>query len=334
MFNSEDFKKIAQKVDYHLDSVKILNQELNEIKDYLVMIIQQLDRKEESNIKNIMYEMQEISSQLKRYGLPQKTSYEKSFEITKKILENEKWPEAVNPRKLCKNDETKKIQRAQAILDVFVIQSLVNKKILDFGCGEDHLVKECKNRNCSYALGYDINCEITDDLTNDFKTVQDNSPYDIIVMNDVIDHLINEDPVEVLKKLKKLLARNGRIYVKAHPWTSKHGSHIYETINKAYIHLIFDEIELTRLGVEKIIATNKTIKPIEDYRNWFDKAGLTIVSELPIKSKLPQFFLEEEIIKEKLIAIWGNIQDMKENMEIDFIEYTLENKELDISISL
>lgn len=123
---------------------------------------------------------------------------------------------------------------------------------------------------------------------------------------------------------KSVLAPEGRIYIRNHPWSAKHGGHLYEQINKSYLHLVMDEVELARAGGFSCQHNIKVINPIETYNHWIKEAGLKITSEIPTKSDVPQFFKEGSLIREKLLKLWGDESAMLANMEIEFVEYVVE----------
>jgi hypothetical protein len=66
----------------------------------------------------------------------------------------------------------------------------------------------------------------------------------IVFLYDVLDHAIDAEQAYI-KEAHRCLAPNGTVYVRCHPWTSKHATHLYKQgINKAYFHLFltWDEI--------------------------------------------------------------------------------------------
>jgi len=90
-----------------------------------------------------------------------------------------------------------------------------DKKVLDVGCG---------NRKVPGAIGIDIanipGVDIVQDLNElpwgDFN----NETFDIIFMNDILEHL--NDPIEVLKESHRLLKPNGKLYIRIVYWNHKY----------------------------------------------------------------------------------------------------------------
>jgi cyclopropane fatty-acyl-phospholipid synthase-like methyltransferase len=238
------------------------------------------------------------------------------------------------------NSEEEKISRAEAIVDILIEDLIENKKVLDFGCGEGHISKYISTEKASISVGYDIeqpknskfnweNKENNFLLTTNFEKVKEEGPYDIIILYDVIDHLqgenskllsrkvsrkegsgfsskdfeINDDiktEESILSKIKSLINEDGKIYMRCHPWCSRHGGHLYRQINKAFVHLVFTEEELNSMGY-KIEETNlKIIFPIIEYEKMILESGLKI-NKLEIETQQHESFFEKnELISKRI----------------------------------
>lgn len=228
------------------------------------------------------------------------------FESLKKILISDRWPNAAPPILVCDiTSEEDKTERAEAILDLWINQNLDQKKILDIGCGEGHLVQEA-SKSAKLAVGYEPKIfkhwkGKKGLFTKDKSDVQKNGPYDIISIYDVLDHCDN--PNELLQMAKDNIKDDGRIYLRLHPWVSRHGGH-YFNVNKAFVHLIFSEKEMAKMGyTAQSIDAQKVYYPIGQYKkNWIEQSGLKIVEER-IESQPPEpFFFNNEIILNRLKA--------------------------------
>ncbi len=222
------------------------------------------------------------------------------------------WPIAVYP-KLFANTELDKIQRAKDILSKIVKCDLSGKTFLDFGCGEGHVVEIAKE-TASMAIGYDI-CP-RGNTTDNFNYVKRHAPYDIILIYDVLDHLIDDKPEVILDTLKNILSEDGMIFIRYHPWCSKHGTHVYKTFNKAYIHFFYSDEELYEMG-HNPLPTFKIVDPIEQYTYWHSKNNLFAIHEFAIRSEITDFFLDPYL--SGIMKYTGK----RENMEIEFIDFTL-----------
>lgn len=328
MFDLKQIDEIARGLDEHLRKLESFSGLLQEVKVSLALL-------RESQEKNYIYELNKVkkdlaslSESLQKYGLPKTSEYEKVLNELREILESEDWPFAVEPHLICDNQEKASI-RANAILDLFVAENFKFKRFLDFGCGEGHTIPAAKSREASLTIGFDVDKGKykfdNHDFTDNFDVVRSKAPYDIILLHDVLDHIVIDDPIETLKKAASVLSREGRIYVRNHPWCSRHGGHLYTKSNKAFLHLIMDEIELVRWKGLETEHNIKILKPLETYRYWIQEAGLEIKSELPIRSKVEEFFLKPSVIRERLNKNWDDSELVQNYMEIDFVEYILES---------
>jgi hypothetical protein len=162
--------------------------------------------------------------------------------------------------------------------------------------------------------------------------VQKNAPYDIILIHDVLDHIEEISPVQALNMAASVLSAEGRIYLRTHPWCSRHGSHLYMKKNTAFLHLLMDEIELMRCYGLEIEHNIKVFNPIETYNNWIKEANLEIKSEFVIRNAVENVFTKPSIIKERLNKHWNQPETIENQMEINFIEYILESPQKNTQI--
>lgn len=326
MLTIDKINELTQGIEYHLRQLEGFMRDLREIKTSLDELRNAKEVEYLWELKKLRTDMSLLRSELAKRGLPNAEKYEIEFAQMKELIEDQQWPIAVDPSVICTDDEKTKI-RAISILDLVVGERLKNKKFLDYGCGTGHVVYQATQGGAS-SLGYDIDeskFKFESNLfTNDFEEVKRNAPFDIILLHDVLDHIQNINPIEALMQAKSVLAPEGRIYIRNHPWSAKHGGHLYEQINKSYLHLVMDEVELARAGGFSCQHNIKVINPIETYNHWIKEAGLKITSEIPTKSDVPQFFKEGSLIREKLLKLWGDESAMLANMEIEFVEYVVE----------
>lgn len=203
------------------------------------------------------------------------------FEALKNLLNSNDWPVAADPDLICDmQSENEKAERGRGIVDMMIEQNLSGLKFLDFGCGEGHATRYALERGASLAVGFDIKEQWkksdSDKLiyTSDFEEVVKNGPYDAVLMFDVLDHLKNETPVDVLKKIYASMTAKGLLYCYVHPFTSRHATHLYNHLNKAYLHLVFTPEELSEIlpGVQG--EPNYGIKyPLKEYAAIFTQGG-------------------------------------------------------------
>lgn len=81
-------------------------------------------------------------------------------------------------------------------------------KLLDYGCGKGVFMRYLRKRGHPHAIGYD---PYGDPATTGDKANLDRAPFDLILLQDVLEHV--EDPDALLKQMDALLAPGGRIVV-------------------------------------------------------------------------------------------------------------------------
>jgi len=234
---------------------------------------------------------------------------EEEFEVLKSLLESPDWPEAVFELQIAdENSESDKDERAAAIAEI-LLPPMKDMRFLDFGCGEGHVAKYV-SAEASVSVGYDktkkgqLIWEKEDGflLTVDLEKVRSKAPYDVILLYDVLDH--TEDPSEVLKIAKSLLSSDGTIYVRCHPWCGRHGGHAYRSINKAFVHLIFDDEELERLGLS-LEPTKKTIYPLKMYEVAIRSAGMDLPEPEVERQEVEGFFRDRDEVSRRILLRFG-----------------------------
>ena len=235
------------------------------------------------------------------------------------LLHSDKWPLAVDPRRIGDtNSDADKMARAAAILDQVVDVPIAGKRLLDFGCGEGHVAFAAIEREVDVAVGYDLLKQGWGQfpslsnlvLTTELAVTDEYAPYDVILMHDVLDHCL--DPVEALEEAREFLADGGRICVKCHPFCSRHGGHNYHTLNRAYAQLFFPEGEGQRV-----------LRPFQEYREWFEDAGLNVLYERPEYGEVPKFFQMSPYLSDKLKDLYGQADFPEEELRIESIVYSL-----------
>lgn len=254
------------------------------------------------------------------------------------LAKSDKWPQAVPEDLICGEDEDHKLARAAGIVNEFIRTDLTGKKLLDFGCGEGHVPYVAATLiGVDLAIGYDIENQNWEHFqetprlrfTNDINVVKNKGPFDVIVLNDVLDHATN--PIAVLKSAKDVLTSNGKIYVRCHPWTSRHGTHLYKQLNKAYLHLVFNEDELYGMGLKQTPA-KKLLDPINDYRKMINDAGLKTLNEEVMSHPVELFFTHEPQALRRIKEHWKASKDRelatgdafaRDILEIQFVDFIL-----------
>lgn len=300
----------------------------------------------ETLVKKQGADIQELQASFKKLQLrammpPTPLDTGEEFEVLKALLETAAWPPAVEPYLICNttSDQDKK-DRAEGILDIIIDVHLEKLKFLDFGCGEGHVVHQSIVQNPALAVGYDL---VASEqwkefgqkpqtlFTNSWEEVAKNGPYNVVILYDVIDHMVTDEPVENLKKIRSVLAPNAKIFVRCHPWCSRHATHLYHKINKAFIHLVFSKDELKSLGYEGQ-PTREVIHPLSHYNEWFKLSGFHLLKkERTTNSAVESFFTTTPLVASRIKRNWRKsndpeLRDGKKfpwHLELQFVDYIL-----------
>ena len=252
-------------------------------------------------------------------------------------FKSKEWPEAID-KDMIINDDDLSEQKFRALQIVNHIPvSVQGLKVLDFGCGNGLTASEYASL-ADLAVGYDVKAnniwdECNDDkliLTTDYDEVIKNGSYDLIVMFDVLDHIVGEDPSTIVRMAASLLSDTGTIFVRTHPWSSRTGGHIYNQHNKAFLHLALTPNEMAKYDID-IEPNLKLVRPMAVYESWFSKNNLKIVSKKAKSTPIDPFFNDE--IMDRIIKInWGGKVDVdtaKKIMSNHFIDYQLQHIDSD-----
>ncbi len=242
-------------------------------------------------------------------------------------INDSNWPEAVKASAIVKSEMTKQFRAIQimGLIDF----DYENMTILDCGCGEGHLVKELASR-AKKVVGYDIKaCQNwinskNVEFVNDKEELK--QQFDSIILFDVLDHLEQDSPINFMTWLNSLLLPNGVIFVRTHPWTSRHGAHTYETdVNKAYIHLALTLDELAQNNIE-IKPALRIVKPMAAYEHIFKTAQLQIKNRKTQTEPVDSYFNHD--LLDRIIKInWKGTVNPDEAIRImsnQFIDYVLQ----------
>lgn len=234
--------------------------------------------------------------------------------LLKKLLESTEWPQAIEEELLEPKD---KMQRARSVIDLTVEPELLSKteNLLDFGCGSGETIQIALEHGVKNAVGYDI--EPADGVTTKFKEVQEKGPYDVIIVEDVLDHLKGETINDAVIKIASVLSPEGRAFVKCHPYFSRAGTHLpAHGINKAYAHIFFPELRGE--------YTNKILHPVYHYKNIFHNQNLQIKHELICRQETESFFSDNK-------QMWYTIQKSLKAQEfvwqlrVQYAEFVLQH---------
>lgn len=219
---------------------------------------------------------------------------------------------------------------------------LKGKRILDFGCGDGRLTGQLLNYDPELVVAHDIKAitSLADNIRfyQDLNQILDEyrfNKFDIIIMNDVFDHLIPTSDYErelyvetlhdfYMRRLSNIV--DGEIILRCHPWFSKTGGHLQRKMNMAYIHLVLNKLDYDMANMaNEEVSVHKLLYPIEYYRNCFNRSGMKIKEET-IKSVELNDFIMTDILPKAFALLDGttmNINVLAEIMKIDYVYYRL-----------
>lgn len=266
------------------------------------------------------------------------TDFEKHHNASRKkhlksLMEIDCWPESVPKHLMTGPTDEDQTKRARAVLDMMLDRSMEDVNFLDFGCGDGWIANEALKRGCKLSTGYDItlndNWEKFDSDVQ-FTSVYNEVPkdqYDVVFLYDVLDHCF--EPEEAMKQVYNSVKGTGVVYVRCHPWTSRHATHLWKKgINRAYLHMFFTWEEMRELLGESPVFTRSEIFPIEAYHSWF-KPHFNILKERPIEEPVSDFFhvpaFKELLANEQGIKS-SEVDSLLSRMRLQFVDFVLTPK--------
>lgn len=328
--NFDQLQEYAANLESHINQSVDFTEGLRHIRYVLENMKYQPYLKE---IRELREEISLLREQFERAGLPKIDIYNYKLEECEKLLKSEEWPMALAPTHIYRN-EIGEQDRAENIMTLVVQEYMDDKSFLDYGCGLGYTTNQARIMGASISVGYDpvqsgkISPQDNLVFTSDLETVKAHAPYDVVLLYDVLDHCL--DPMKELAFIREHISERGRIYVRTHPWCSRHGGHLYEQFNKAFVHLVFDEIELSRIAGIHTKFIQRLTQPEITYEKWFETVGLEVMSKTTIEEDLEEFFFDpfnHPSIRDRIMARWKGENPMP-HMRLSFIDYVLEAREL------
>ena len=235
------------------------------------------------------------------------------------------WPEAVPTTFIVRpGQRPAATMRARQIIDQLA-GDLSGLNMLDYGCGEGWTAAVAADQAAT-VVGYDPTpSPVWETLIRDnlkFATSPGNGPYDIILCYDVLDH-VEEPQAEVMARLHRLLSPEGVLYLRLHPWTSRHGAHQYEGNgnNLAYWHLAAEPAEV---AAAVMVPPYRVIRPLAIYEALVRDAGFKVL-ERRIDSHEPEPYFADATLDAIIRNTWGQIDADQAHkiMAIQHVDYLL-----------
>lgn len=131
-----------------------------------------------------------------------------------------------------------------------IVEHLIPGKLLDFGAGEEKNIKKLLPDMIIYS-SYDIDRNTQQDFY-DISEIKDS--FENIIINDVIEHMEQEDLINTTKILNKLVKPGGRLIVKF-PVINTIGGHFYNDMTHKLLCCYKDVLAIFRIAGFKDIAT-------------------------------------------------------------------------------
>ncbi len=147
--------------------------------------------------------------------------------------------------------------------------NLKDKIVLDAGCGPGGKTVFYAENGCKLIMGMDMDenhiryakefAKKKGILNAEFKVGNlnalpfESNKFDIIFMNDVVEHIRRPILVSALEECKRVLKVNGRICLDFPPWTSPQAAHLYDYIYIPWCQLLFSS--------ETLINVTKSMNP-------------------------------------------------------------------------
>lgn len=148
------------------------------------------------------------------------------------------------------------------------ILPLENKVVLDAGCGLGGRTVYYSEKGAESIVGIDIDenhikfskefaaykkvKNISFMVANFIDIPLESNKFDVIILNDVLEHIRTEYLEPALLELKRVLKPGGTLLLEFPPWTSPFAAHLYDHISIPWCHYLFSE----RVLIEYVESKN------------------------------------------------------------------------------
>jgi len=147
-------------------------------------------------------------------------------------------------------------------------------------------------------------------------------------MFDVFDHIPEDKLEDSLKKIHSICHNDTIVKVRCHPWTSIHGGHLYEKLNKAFAHLFLTDEQIKKYQSQFV---RKITRPSKVYNEAWDKYGFKVIDSEVHHSmewdRNNKFFQDEEVSSflesKSPQKLESKAEWQKHVLSIEFMDYTL-----------
>jgi SAM-dependent methyltransferase len=183
--------------------------------------------------------------------------------------------------------------------------NLSNKRVLDFGCGMGGMsIWYATNWDC-FVCGIDIDShhiQVARALKEEFEVKNlifeekdilaqiPPGPYDIIFMNDVVEHIPIHILESILQRLSQMLRPEGIMYVSYPPWQGPYASHINRVLKLPWCQFLPDALISNYLEKNNIDIVGKLESTLLEVYKGLNKMSHKKLDQLLQKNHLEIFF--------------------------------------------
>ncbi|MFH1563676.1 MAG: class I SAM-dependent methyltransferase [Nitrospirota bacterium] len=187
------------------------------------------------------------------------------------------------------------------------MNEIVDKEILDFGCGFGWQVVAFAKHGAKYVGGVDTNetslkkaktlamefqigemVEFRDRLDESFQ-----GRFDMVISQNSMEHF--ECPIEIINKMKWTLKKNGKIWITfGPPWFAPYGSHMHFFTKIPWVNIIFSE--KTVMNVRKQFRNDGAIR-YEEVESGLNKMTVSKFEQIISNSGLKIQYKKYDCVK-------------------------------------
>jgi ubiquinone/menaquinone biosynthesis C-methylase UbiE len=170
---------------------------------------------------------------------------------------------------------------------------LEGKTVLDAGCGMGGKTAFYAEKGCKSIVGIDIN-EVSIEAARKYVKEKglhnvefvlgslaempfEPDTFDIVIMNDSIEHITRPILLKALQECKRVLKPGGRICLEFPPWTSFDASHLYDYISIPWCQLLFST--KTLLNVMRGMKPNQEVVTITSLIEQYEELNRVTIKE-------------------------------------------------------
>jgi len=190
---------------------------------------------------------------------------------------------------------------------------LESKVVLDAGCGLGGRTAYYSEKGAASIVGIDMDenhikfskefaafkelKNATFLVANFINIPFESNHFDVIILNDVLEHIRIDYLEQALPELRRVLKPGGKLFLEFPPWTSPYAAHLYDQISMPWCQYLFPEKALIQY-IEKYNTGNRngTLSPVEHFKE-LNRLNKKPFIQLMKKSGLVEIHFQQKIIK-------------------------------------